>query len=88
MHNRKPQPGPTIGAGAGLVGAVETVEDVRQVFGGDALAAVADGDLGLGADDAQAEVDPACGRRVADGVLDQIDQGLAQTVGVAEDDNR
>jgi len=40
--DRQPKPSPTAAARPRAIGAVEAVEDVRQIFGGDALAGVAD----------------------------------------------
>src|SRR6266545_4596608 len=57
------------GAAAGRVGAVEAVEHLRQVLGGDAVAGVGDGD-------------GAAGRGVAQGVGEQVVEDFADPVGV------
>ncbi len=72
-------------AGAAAVGidAVEGVEDAAEGVLGNAGAAVADEDGGLRAVAAEGDVDGGSGRRVADGVADDVFNGAAEEFGVA-----
>jgi hypothetical protein len=70
------------GAGA-LLGGEEGVEDARQVFGGDALAGVADGDLGAHAAAflqpvAARQGEPAAVGHGLEGIHDEVDEHLLQ----------
>ncbi len=72
----------------GGVGAVEPLEKVGQVLGGDALPVVGDGEhhrvsVGCGAD-----VDVSMGRGVTQGVVEEIRQDLAHTLPVGPEPDR
>ena len=60
LHNREAQAVVT-GAAARFVGAVETLEDVRQILGGNAGASVPDDELGAGVVGLRGDSDFAAG---------------------------
>src|SRR5690606_14078715 len=74
-----------LGPGAGLVDLVEPIEHARQLIFGDARAGVFDGDHDPGAVAIDRDVDAAAGRRVADGVGDEILQRLLDSGAIAPD---
>ena len=78
-HDREAEAG--AGHGAGVVGAVEALEDVRQVRLGDAGALVVDGDHAV----VQGDRDGAGGRAPLGGVVEQVGQGALEGGGVALD---
>ena len=70
-------------AGTAAGGAVEAVEDVRQVRGGDPGAVVGDGERRGGGRAAEADLDSGAGRRVLDGVPGQVEDQAEQLAAVA-----
>src|SRR6266516_3830728 len=80
LDDRQTQPGPAVLAGPGAVGAVEALEGVRQEFRREPRGAVADADLQRPVQPAGAEPDCAAIRGDAQGVVDQVVDGLAQPV--------
>ena len=76
--------GAAVFAGAVLVDAVEAFEEAGEVFGGDAAAAVGDGEDGVAVFGFEAEGDGG-GAGVAEGVGEEVDEGLLEEVGVAAD---
>ena len=76
--------GAAVFAGAVLVDAVEAFEEAGEVLGGDAAAAVGDGEDGVAVFGFEAEGDGG-GAGVAEGVGEEVDEGLLEEVGVAAD---
>jgi hypothetical protein len=66
------------GTAARWIGAVEAIEDMRQVFGCNTLSAITDYDLDLGRVARRADRDITPGRGVRKRVGDQIAQYLAK----------
>jgi len=77
-----------VAGGAGLVGAVETPEDVRQVLSGNAGTGIADGECGGAVVALFHDADFAAVVVVADGVAKEVRDDLRDGPGVAEDDAR
>jgi len=78
LGDGQPKTDPPGGRGAGLVGAVEALEDVRQVFRADPFAGVRDhehGSVSLGGDFHR---HAAAGPVVVDGVADEVRDDLAK----------
>ena len=73
---------------AAAVGLVEAVEDERQVVGGDGLAVVAHGDVGLALRLPERDAQRAAGRGKFDGVVHQIIKYTRDGVRVAEHEHR
>ena len=67
------------------VGLSKTVKDMRQEFGTDAHARVADDDLDVGIDPFNPYLYPTILRRELDGVGQQIPKNLLQSIGIAVD---
>ena len=67
---------------AGGVGAIEPFEQVRQVFGADALSVVFDAEDHVGAALCGGEGDPSAGGGVSQGVVEQIAQYLGEPLPV------
>src|SRR5690606_1245533 len=86
--DREAESGPAELARAAGVDTVEALEDVRQVLGRNSNAGVADGQFGDRAVAAQGDVDRPAGRGVANGVLDQVPDQLAQPFSVSPDGDR
>src|SRR5271157_5558418 len=74
FHDGEAQAEAAVLAGAGLVGAVEAVENVGGGFRGDADAGIRNADAYGSGVGVQFREDLASGRGVADGVVEQVDQ--------------
>ena len=74
--------------GSRVVGAVEAVEEARQVLGRDSFPGVADRRHRLAAPAARRDGDPPARRRVFDGVVEQDQQHLMQSVRIRLDHER
>ena len=80
LGDRESDPGAAVAAVAGDVGAVEPFEHVRQVLGGDALAAVGDRDGELAVVRRRGDLDVAVRRRVAQRVVEKVAQHLREAL--------
>src|ERR671920_158202 len=74
----QPEAGPPNAAGAGLVDAVEAVEDSRQVLSGDAGPGVSYLEHGLITALEHVQRDLAATRRIAQSVVDQVEHDLLE----------
>ena len=84
LDDGKAQAGAAVLAGAVGMDAVEALEEAGEVLGGDAAAVVGDGEEGGAILDPEAEGDGG-GAGVAEGVGEEVDEGLLEEVGVAAD---
>ena len=74
--------------GPGFVSAIEALKDLGQIFRGDADACILDADNDLVLSHARAHPDRTPGMGVFQRICQQIDEHLAQLVGVTLDNNR
>src|SRR5262249_46107224 len=84
LDNRESEARAAAGPGPGPAHAVEALEDVRQVLRGDALAGVADDQARPCILLLESQGDRAGRRRMADGIVDEIREHLAEPALVAE----
>src|SRR5205823_344708 len=85
LHDGEAQPRATHFAGAGAIDTVEALKDARLVFQRDADAVVGDfdGDHAVGSGGRQPDFSAVTG--VFDGIVDEVEEGAVQIVGVAHD---
>src|SRR5262249_3259902 len=88
LGDRQPQPGPALGPAAGLVDTVEAVEDARQMLRRDADARVTYDGHGRPVPPADAGLDLSGPGRVLDGVVEQVEEHLAESTRSATDEDR
>jgi hypothetical protein len=68
----QPQPRPPVRPGPGFLRPVEPIEDIGQILRGDPHPGVADAHLHLIPEGLGLDGDPAAGRRVAEGIGEQV----------------
>src|SRR5437879_3431711 len=88
LGDRQTQARAALVSSAGFVGAIEPVEDTRQMLGCDARSRIGDFDLRSLALTSYAHVDLAAGRSVLHGIVDQDEQHLLQAVWIGFDSRR